>query len=502
MTDTDEPHRAWYQRVRSEAAFRPRMISGGPNDRLAGLEPLLALARGARILDIGCHKGIVAYEFAKAGAHLILGFDHSSAAVDVATELHSEFAEPHQFEVLDLRGGSAALDGVLAKHTQQDFDIVLYLGIQHHLERQMPLADLDALVLSLAARATAFFAVRTPSENMPRVDALLHKAGFALKVASDLNGNVAPLHIYARELLALQKDSKNCAGRDSKDQGLPDPNAEQQFRNLQTWITQSDVCFLSISKSGRTWVRYFLHAYFGALSDTEFDMRPRTMPSTAFSPSICFSADYLDFYEFKPGVPRIVLGPEMLGRPLVLMVRDPRDVIISYYHYVKAFSPANFLRLVPTGTFADFIVSPILGLETISAFHNIELDFFERHPGPKHLMFYETLYKHPSSGFAALVRFLCNNQVQVDPFVKALDSSRFDAMQEFEISINKANRAREFLRLGIPDWNGDPNALKVRKGGSGGFVEVMPELADEVRLASQFPTCLSVLQRMRNSTWQ
>ena len=500
MPDIQTDHRDWYERIRADATFQPRLISGSPKDRLAGLDPLLDRAKGTRILDIGCHKGLVAHAFSSAGAALIHGIDHSPSSICTAKALHAECEQPHLFAVFDLREGGAALDRWIENAGGEAYDIVLYLGVHHHLERQMERGELDALVLTLAAKARSYLAVRTPAASISRLDGILRRAGFACKHASDMAANVSPLRIYARSseqdaLAGLFGGLENPPPQpDVAKIGLPDTAAEKLYSDMHRWIGMSDVCFLSISKSGRTWVRYFLHKYFGLISGHDFDMRPRTMPRTPSTPSICFSADYLDYYEFKPGVPRIVLEPEMSSRALVLMLRDPRDVVISYYHYIKAFSPAAFSRLVPSGNLQDFIDSPIVGLELISRFHNLEIEYFQRHPGPKHLLTYEALWSEPAQQFAELLRFLCCNP-ELPHFAKALDAARFESMQAFEIGINRSGRAREFLRLGNPDWDGDTNGLKVRRGGVGGFKVPCPGLADANVLAERYPATLAVLHR-------
>lgn len=66
-------------------------------------------------------------------------------------------------------------------------------------------------------------------------------------------------------------------------------------------------------------------------------------------------------------------------------------------------------------------------------------------------------------------------------------------MQELEIEISRTGRVKEFMRLGVTDWDNDLNALKVRKGGVGGFLESIPELADKSHLQKYYPNTLNVL---------
>ena len=150
---------------------------------------------------------------------------------------------------------------------------------------------------------------------------------------------------------------------------------------------------------------------------------------------------------------------------------------------------------VASGSLDEFIESPIFGIERIAAFHLVELDFFESHPGPKHLLAYESLWSQPALGFAHLTKFPCGDGIALDCFAAALDAARFEAMQSFEIDINKTGRSSDYLRLGIPNWTGDRNALKVRRGGVGRFREARPDLADDALLARKHPLTLEVLRR-------
>jgi hypothetical protein len=64
-------------------------------------------------------------------------------------------------------------------------------------------------------------------------------------------------------------------------------------------------------------------------------------------------------------------------------------------------------------------------------------------------------------------------------------------MQAQEIALSRGNDPRTFQRIGVKDWSGDTNMLKVRRGGVGGYRDEAPWL-DEMPL----PRTDAVLARL------
>lgn len=124
-------------------------------ERLDGLADLLMFARGARVLDLGCNRGLVGYEFAKRGATLVHGCDITPAAIATATHLFSDWTGGNsRHAVIDLAGGPAALEGFALP----DYSIVVMLGVYHKLRRVMPAERLSALMRCIADMTSGHFA--------------------------------------------------------------------------------------------------------------------------------------------------------------------------------------------------------------------------------------------------------------------------------------------------------------------------------------------------------
>lgn len=147
-------------------------------ERLDGLMDLLAYANGAAVLDVGCNRGLVGYEFANKGAMLVHGCDISTAGIETARRMFDDVIEcESRFEVVDLAQGVAGLS-VFGHET---YDIVLLLGVYHKIKRAMSGESLSGLIQYLGDKTTRFFAWNGFEEERVRIDA-------------DLAGRMACVH--------------------------------------------------------------------------------------------------------------------------------------------------------------------------------------------------------------------------------------------------------------------------------------------------------------------
>lgn len=139
-----------------------RRVAGVYNYRLDGMGDLLCRAEGAAVLDVGCNRGAVAYDFVLNGAQLVHGCDIDEPCITAAREWYSDLRRvKHQFEVIDLRGGAASL----SPFGEQRYDFVLLLATYHKLKRVMPAEDLAGLVRELGRRTMRYFAWRGTSDK-------------------------------------------------------------------------------------------------------------------------------------------------------------------------------------------------------------------------------------------------------------------------------------------------------------------------------------------------
>lgn len=145
-----------------------RRVAGHHDIRMDGITDLVARARGASVMDIGCNRGLVAYEMANNGARLVHGVDCYTDGVTCARHLFIDLRNVEsQFEVVDLSKGSAAL----APFRGHSYDIMLALATLHKLRRVMNDRAFSELVQHLGRRTRNFFGWRATSEKFDENEA-------------------------------------------------------------------------------------------------------------------------------------------------------------------------------------------------------------------------------------------------------------------------------------------------------------------------------------------
>lgn len=125
-------------------------------ERLQGLDGLLASAAGCSVVDFGAAEGLVGRQFLLSGASLLHGFELDSARVACARSLCREWPNA-QFRAADLSDWPK-FEAAHRDLLREQYDIVLYLGIHHHL----PQATRMAVLQAAARMASTYFAVRMP----------------------------------------------------------------------------------------------------------------------------------------------------------------------------------------------------------------------------------------------------------------------------------------------------------------------------------------------------
>ncbi len=464
--------------------------TGTAEDRALGLTPLAALGTIQSVLDVGCNDGCVPAFLARHGATFIRGVEREENGLAAARERFGAMpGVDARFDRLDLAAGRAALDATLGADPAT-FDLVLYLGVHHHLQRQMDEEALRTLVEGLVARTGRYLAVRTNDEHHEALAADLLARGMVECHAHPGNARVTPLRVYARDATTHL--------------GLETPDLRSRHAAFAEVMALSDVLFLSIPKSGRTWARVLLQSYFSRATGEALSLAPRVMRATRLSPSVGFVADFYDFYQYRPGHPRILFGRELREHPLILLLRDPRDVVVSSWHFSRTRAAGAVASHAPGGTLEAFVASLVFGLERTAAYHRLLLDFHRAHRGPKLLLTYEGLLDRPEAEFRRLVEFLSRGPLDEAAFAGALSDASFDAMRSFEVEVSRGGRTREMGgRLGVEGWSGDVNDLKVRSGRSGTFADALP--GHDV--GRDFPVTAAVLRdapdpvRLSDTSW-
>ena len=188
---------------RDHYTFAPELGLHGkwpPVARLKGLEPLFESVAGKTVLDLACAEGVVARECLKGGAELVHGFELDGSRVAGAQAVCSAFpGERSLFRQADLSDAEAFFDAhgdvLLAR-----YDVVLYLGLQHHLPYPARLS-----LLRLAARlAGEMLVIRTPEHvyQHDEMERTIEDAGFQLSHGRQDDwqlGTGGGLRVFVRE---------------------------------------------------------------------------------------------------------------------------------------------------------------------------------------------------------------------------------------------------------------------------------------------------------------
>lgn len=241
------------------------------------------------------------------------------------------------------------------------------------------------------------------------------------------------------------------------------------FSSRRRELSRADAIIISIPKSGRTWVRTFLNAYFAYKKGKQFSL-DFTDRSDAGVPRIVFSHDRFEHRTKGNAWARLrgkYLVPKRSLRhaPIVLLARDPRDAFVSYFVQATRRNPAT-PRDIKALPIHDLLRHPRFG---IAAMVEVMNGWIEEFGERSHfsIVRYEELHADPPRAFHGLLRALGEQEIDDAVFGPALDFSDFRNMQRMEA-------AGEFgAKILQPRDRDDPETFKVRQGKVGGFREYL-----------------------------
>lgn len=243
----------------------------------------------------------------------------------------------------------------------------------------------------------------------------------------------------------------------------------RNFSSRARELSGGDAIVLSVPKSGRTWLRAFLCAYFCKRFGLEFTLRPdryheQRIPRLIFSHDVFehrTKGDRWDRFRGKYLVPR----RELYRAKIILLARDPRDCFVSLYLQLTRRDPNAPLKLRQK-TASEMLQDRRFGMRAIV---NAMNDWINEFSGRDNfsLVRYEALRASPAEYFRDLLAVVGEAEPDITIFQDALEFSRFENMQKLE-----AAGAFDSNILHPGDVR-DPESFKVRRGKVGGYREYL-----------------------------
>jgi hypothetical protein len=232
-------------------------------------------------------------------------------------------------------------------------------------------------------------------------------------------------------------------------------------------LSGADALVVSIPKSGRTWLRTFLCAYFCEKVERPFTLHPEQyqgVPRVVYTHDLFEQRTKADRWDKLRG--KYLIPPRERRRcPVILLARDPRDAFVSLYVQLtrRTKETPNELKIKSTD---ELLRDPAYGIESIVEVMNNWLaewsgrsDFL--------LLRYETLREAPRETFARVLYLLGERPINETAFDRALEFSAFENMRKLE---SAGGFDSKILRAGDAR---DPESFKVRRAKIGGFTDYL-----------------------------
>ncbi|WP_031433559.1 sulfotransferase domain-containing protein [Methylomarinum vadi] len=222
-----------------------------------------------------------------------------------------------------------------------------------------------------------------------------------------------------------------------------------------------DVIILSVGKSGRTWLRVLLNKYLSLHYDVAFDLGQLdeynpNIPRIAYSHEMWIhysDASWLQRLKGKHIIPNNILRQ----KKVVLLYRDPRDVVVSLY-FQKTLRSDNKISC----SISDFIRHQQYGIDRIIKVLSIWEERLKDHPACLRLS-YESMKTDVRTELYRLLEFIGINDINESYLDEAIEFSSFTNMKKMEQQDSFNNK---ILKPADP---GNPDSFKVRKGMVGGY---------------------------------
>lgn len=230
-----------------------------------------------------------------------------------------------------------------------------------------------------------------------------------------------------------------------------------------------DVYLISFPKCGRTWLRLMIGKVLAlehGIEDPDklLGLEPLCRQLKASVPLIRVTHDDNPHHKSADE-----LSPDKslyAGRKVILLVRDPRDVLVSLFFQNKYREQANDKPMAQGEDLDQFIRSDVGGIESMIRFYNIWAEAKDV-PSDLLLLKYEDMRADPFTHLRRVIDFLGLQSIPDQRLRDAVAFTDFDNMRKMEKD-NTFSGPRM-----TTNQTDNPEAFKTRRGKVGGYVDYM-----------------------------
>lgn len=247
---------------------------------------------------------------------------------------------------------------------------------------------------------------------------------------------------------------------------------------IKRWYAhrQTDVYLISYPKCGRTWLRLMIgkaiSTHYSLPADEEIIFLRWSKKVHPEVPHI--TVIHEDRPMLKTADELETTKTRYAHKQIILLVRDPRDVIISSYFEMKkrtqifGDNPYEKHSALFNGSLEDFINKERGGFSTILRYYNI---WAENRQIPKGFLLirYEDLRADPQKELRRVIDFLGLSMITDETLSQSIDYASFDNMRKME---REGQFSSGILNPASPT---DQESYKTRKGKIGGYVDYLSE---------------------------
>lgn len=220
--------------------------------------------------------------------------------------------------------------------------------------------------------------------------------------------------------------------------------------------THDHIYLLSFPKCGRTWLNFMLKE-----AIEKIESKQGTESTALFIDHDQSAVVYENGKQPDP-MNLFTYGNRLRyrGESVLLIVRDPRDVIVSHYHQVTKRS----VNPIPFNNLSEFVRDPIYGFERIIRFYQIWAHNMNV-PENFLLVRYEDLSSNGIDVLDGVCKFIGLEDFSQAELAEIYENSRPDRMRKLEVSEGKSQK------ISSRSFGTDQNSLKVRKAKVGSYKE-------------------------------